>query len=112
MRPHRTSMPLMHEAARFGPARTRRSALWMLVLLLGVVTSIASPSSWAARKDDRVAIIAHPSVPVDSLEIVDLQRIYLSKRTRWPDDTRIVATMLKEGQVHRSFVEDVLEQRF
>ncbi|MCA9757969.1 MAG: hypothetical protein KDA27_19410 [Candidatus Eisenbacteria bacterium] len=85
------------------------AALWLLVALLSIAP-IHQTDARAARKETRVAIIANPSVSVDSLEVVDLQRIYLSKRTRWPDDTRIVATMLKGGSIHKSFVEDILER--
>lgn len=80
------------------------------ILLLAVALLLGAGLGSTGEAAEKVAIVVNESVPLDTLEVVELQRIYLSKRTRWPDDTRIVAAMLREGPVHRTFVEDVLDR--
>lgn len=83
------------------------------ILGLGPIAERDSVTLFApgqAAAAERILVVANTSVPIDTLEVVELQRIYLSKRTRWPDDTRVVATMLKDGPVHRTFVEQILDR--
>jgi ABC-type phosphate transport system substrate-binding protein len=82
----------------------------LLLFAIAITAALTPGASSAAKPAERIVVVANESVRVDTLEVVELQRIYLSKRTRWPDDTRIVATMLKDGPVHRSFVEDILDR--
>mgnify|MGYP001824419040 CR=1 FL=1 len=68
-----------------------------------------------ARAVGEVVVVANTEVTEDVIERKDLQRIYLGKKTTWPDKTSIVPVMLKTGPVHTEFVEDVVgrsEHRF
>jgi ABC-type phosphate transport system substrate-binding protein len=55
-------------------------------------------------------VIANPSVEVDTLPLAQVARIYLLKRTTWPDGTRIVPVNRELGSPARSsFTRSVLK---
>jgi ABC-type phosphate transport system substrate-binding protein len=64
----------------------------------------------AVATADTGVIVVHPDVVVDDLDKATLRRIFLGKKSRWSDDTRIVPVTLKEGIVHQWFVEDLLDR--
>jgi ABC-type phosphate transport system substrate-binding protein len=59
-----------------------------------------------ARGDSRqsLAIVVNNSNPVDNLSFVELRRIFLGQRSRWPNGHRIVLVMLERGQPERETV--------
>ena len=75
------------------------------VLLLPLLLA-AVPAS--ADGHQRVKLIAHPDVPDVECSEKNAQRIYLGKKTRWEGGLRIVPVMLRDGDVHEAFVEELL----
>ena len=55
-------------------------------------------------------VIVNKSVSENVMDEDTLKRIYLGKKTTWGNGERIVPVMLKEGPVHREFVENVLNK--
>ena len=94
---------------------TRPSCRRLLVTVLLVLgLPLASPLE-PARAAGEIVVVANPDVPEEIILGRDLQRIYLGKRTTWPDKSSIVPVMLKSGPVHGEFVEDLVgrsEHRF
>ena len=83
-------------------------------LLSGVVVLLSPGMSGTAAAEELV-VIANPGVSLESIATKDLQRIYLGKKTLWPDGSSIVTVMPKDGTVHDRFIEDYLDrsvQRF
>ena len=92
----------------------KRIRLIVLLVLLGSAVPVTSPLG-PARAAGEVVVVVNAAVAADAIERKDLQRIYLGKKTSWPDKTSIVPVMLKSGPVHAEFVEDVVgrsEHRF
>ena len=86
----------------------RQAFRWLVSILLLV-------SSWpmialADRADTSILIIANPDVPAEEIDVDDLERIYLGKRTRWQDDSTVVPAMLKSGDLHEAFVKTYLDR--
>lgn len=87
---------------------------YLLFALCGLGLAGVSPLV-PARAAGEVVVVANPDVGEDAIVGRDLQRIYLGKRTTWPDRTSIVPVMLKSGPVHGEFIEDLVgrsESRF
>lgn len=78
------------------------------IALLLCGTLLASPA--LAGDPDGVRLIAHPGVPDLSCSEDDAQRIFLGKKTSWGDGLRIVPVMLKDGETHEIFVEEILDR--
>ncbi len=79
------------------------SRLAQTVVILLLMTLLAGNVGAAVR------IIVHTNVPTEELENETIERIYLGKLTRWPDDVKIIPVMLKEGDTHETFIVEVLE---
>ena len=72
-----------------------RSLPYVSVLILVVVS---------ARADTAVAVIAHPSVPVDALKKSELLDFYLFDIVKWPDQQPVVVLDLKpKGETRDAF---------
>ncbi len=56
----------------------------------------------------QVKVIVHMDVTTDAIENDALERIYLGKLSRWPDNSKIIPVMLKQGDTHETFVSDLL----
>ena len=61
----------------------------LVTALLVLALPLASPLE-PARAAGEVLVVANADVPEDAIEGRDLQRIYLGKRTTWPDKSSIV----------------------
>ena len=64
------------------------SALW-----IGLCASASAQQqdglNWNQDQDEPIAVIAHPDVPVEYLEFVDLRSILLGNQRFWPGGERI-----------------------
>ena len=78
--------------------------LALSLVLLWPASILSDPS------DPAILIIAHNSVTSDEIKAIDLERIYLGKRTRWQDDSTVVPAMLKGGDLHEEFVMTYLDR--
>jgi hypothetical protein len=76
--------------------------------LLLMLILAAAPSAADSHPD--VKLIAHPDVPDVACSEKNAQRIFLGKKTRWEGGLRVVPVMLRDGDVHEIFVEDLLDR--
>ena len=53
----------------------------------------------AASAED--VLVAHPSVPVESLDQVTLRDVFLGRRTTWPNGQRVVVVMMRDGPANQ-----------
>lgn len=83
----------------------KRSAVGVLLLWLAF-----APATATADDLPNVKLIVNPDVPDLSCSEETAQRIYLGKKTRWEGGLNIVPVMLKDGDVHEAFVEELLDR--
>ncbi len=57
-----------------------------------------------------VALIANNSVSEGSLDRQMVQKIFLGKKSRWSDKTKIVPAMLKSGSTRDTFLNDYVKK--
>ena len=76
--------------------------------LLLMLVLAAAPS--AADNHPNVKLIAHPDVPDIACSEKNALRIFLGKKTRWEGGMRVVPVMLRDGDVHEEFVEELLDR--
>ncbi len=66
-------------------------------------------SHFALAAEPVIAIIAHPSVPVNHLSIDEVKHIYLLKKQQWIDETSIVVINRLSGSgIRHRFEQEVL----
>lgn len=75
------------------------SWLFLLLLILFCRTGV-----WA---NDLIAI-ANTTVPVTSIKKSEIADIYLGEKTKWSDNSKIYVVMLKSGDTHEKFVQDIV----
>lgn len=62
-----------------------------------------------AQASDRIFIIANHNVPVTTMDVEELNRIFMLKRQIWPDGTPVIAVNREAGsEARRRFSEKVL----
>ena len=76
-------------------ARTSRRALFALAICL----VLAVWSAPATTQGEDIAVVVHPSVPVDNLTTAELRRILLGDREFWPSGDRV--TLLIRAPIAR-----------
>lgn len=76
------------------------------VLLIVLLLTMAAGASVA----DDLVLVAHPDVPVDTISVRELQRIYLGKSTRWAGGERIKPVLLDAGSTLAMFIADYLDR--
>jgi ABC-type phosphate transport system substrate-binding protein len=81
-----------------------------IVFILLAVVGMALPSPCAASTEEAVVIIANKNVPASSLSIEDVKNIFLSKKTRWRDGSKIEFVTLKGCVAHDVFLKSYLEK--
>lgn len=81
-------------------------SLAVLLLLCGASASVAD----AATAPETFVLVAHPDVPRESLDKKTVSRIFLGKKTRWDGGLPVVPVVLREGDLHESFVEAMLDR--
>jgi len=57
-----------------------------------------------------VYLVGHANAPDKSLETETVERIFLGKKSRWSDGSKIVPVMLKAGVVHAAFIKKILDR--
>jgi len=55
------------------------------------------------------AVIVHPDNPTPTLTAKDVKMIYLGEKTTWPDGQTIKIAALKNGEVHKEFLKDMVK---
>ena len=69
-----------------------------------LITALLILSVTVAGAGPEVAVIAHPSVPVDALKRSELLDFYLFDIVKWPDDQPVVVLDLKpKGKIRDTF---------
>ena len=69
-----------------------------------IATLLMMLSLAAAEARTEVAVIAHPSVPVDALKKSELLDFYLFDKVKWPDQQPVVVLDLKpKGETRDTF---------
>ncbi len=76
---------------------------FLLTLFMAVGPAIAD-------EDHPVKLIVHPDVPDNVCSEKSAERIYLGKKMRWQGGVTIVPVMLRDGDVHKVFVEGLLDR--
>jgi ABC-type phosphate transport system substrate-binding protein len=79
-------------------------SLAVLLLLCGAAASAADAAT------EPFVLVAHPDVPRESLDKKTVSRIFLGKKTRWDGGLPVVPVVLREGDLHESFVEAMLDR--
>ncbi|MBT3232249.1 MAG: hypothetical protein HN356_05480 [Calditrichaeota bacterium] len=57
-----------------------------------------------------VILIANKDVEAKSFDEQTLHRIYHGKKKQWGDRNKIVPVMLKSGETHETFIEEILKE--
>ena len=55
-------------------------------------------------------VLASTNISIENLSIKDLRNIYLGKKTKLDDGTRIKAVMMQGGEVHELFINTFLKR--
>lgn len=76
-----------------------------IIILLALFTICASTLSFA----EDYAVIVHPSNPIRSITAKDLKKIFLGEKTAWPDGQQIKMAVFKTGDLHKTFLQDVIK---
>jgi ABC-type phosphate transport system substrate-binding protein len=86
----------------------------VLVILAAVLFLFQVPPKHAAgavpllpmqrKSSQTLAIIVNRSNPVDNLSLAELRKIFLGRRSHWPNGRRIAMVMLEPGQPERETV--------
>lgn len=75
----------------------------LIALLLILIHSVAFA-------EDTFTIITHPDVNEGLIDQDALKKIYLGKKSRWSDGTKIQPATLKQGSAHSSFLTTVVNK--
>lgn len=75
-------------------------------IIFCVVLTLASIGQACAN----VIIIAHPSVPVDTIRRMHLKEIFLGKRTKWRNNSAIRCALAENSESHKKFLKAYLHQ--
>ena len=76
-----------------------------IIILLALFSICASILSFA--KD--YAVIVHSSNPIRSITAKDLKKIFLGEKTTWPDGQQIKMAVFKTGDLHKTFLQDIVK---
>lgn len=68
------------------------------------VKALPTPASGRLPVDRSLAIVVHPSNPVENLTMAELRRIFLGEEGHWPDGRRITLVMMEVGEPERKAV--------
>lgn len=61
-----------------------------------------------AQEESAVRIIVNKANIIPSVNMDILKKIFLGKRAMWPDDKPIILVAMKEGDIHKKFLELVV----
>ena len=75
------------------------------IILFAVILLCASTLGFAKS----YAVIVHPDNPAQTLTAKELKMIFLGERTTWPDGQPLKVAALKNGEVHKEFLRDMVK---
>jgi ABC-type phosphate transport system substrate-binding protein len=75
------------------------------IILLAVFFVCASTLGFAKS----YAVIVHPDNPTPTLTAKDLKMIFLGEKSTWPDGQALKVAVLKNGEVHKEFMKDIVK---
>ena len=89
--------------------------LWAKVLVLGMLTSAAVAAPTPSRAEG-MAVIVHPSTPINNLSFEEMRRVFLGERQYWNADLPVVlivrAPVAPERQVVLDKIYRMTESQF
>lgn len=81
----------------------------MLSLGRVIVLMAAFGAAWSPLPAHAVDVIAHPSVSISRLSLVNAKAIFSMRQTRWPDGRRAWVFVLPDAHpVHSAFSKEIL----
>jgi len=81
----------------------KRSLLAVVAVVLGAVAApISQSASQSAGTAESLAIVVHPSNPVEDLTLAELQRIFMFDIQTWPHGRKITVVLRERGQPERA----------
>jgi len=80
----------------------RRFALGSFALLACLAVAVS------AQTDD-ILLIVHPDVALEELAQETVSEIYMGTRTKWDDGLTIRVAMLKTGDIHERFCQEIVK---
>jgi ABC-type phosphate transport system substrate-binding protein len=75
------------------------------IILVAVFLLCASTLGFAKS----YAVIVHPDNPTQTLTAKELKMVFLGERNTWPDGQQIKVAALKNGEVHKEFLGDIVK---
>jgi phosphate transport system substrate-binding protein len=80
------------------------------ILMFGSATPVTGvkaspvPAPGHLSPERTLAIVVHPSNPVENLTMAELRRVFLGEEGHWPDGQRITLVMMEVGEPERKAV--------
>ena len=75
-----------------------------MVICLLFMIAFSSGTIWAD-----ILIIAHKDVPETTLSQKDMQEIFLGKRVKWKDNSKIHPATVKDPELHKAFLKQYVK---
>ena len=72
-----------------------------------VAVFLLCASTWGFAKN--YTVIVHPDNPTQTLTAKELKMIFLGERTTWPDGQPLKVAALKNGELHKEFLGDMVK---
>lgn len=100
-------MPTINQASRrSGVSRVLFVAALIAIELIGGIALAETP---ARAQDQGFEVVAHPSVSEPDVSYQSLRQIFLKRKTRWDDGSRVLPVDQEvEREVRSQFSEDIL----
>jgi|KBSSwiStaDraftv2_1062776.scaffolds.fasta_scaffold205051_2 hypothetical protein len=80
-------------------ATAHRLLLAVCLVVLGMTAPVTLQGAQGAQGSNDVAVVVHPSIPIDNLSLGELRRLVLGDRGFWPASVR-VSLMLRAPVAH------------
>ncbi len=87
---------------------------WVFLLGIAIVMGSATPLTGVKAlpvpkaghlpRERTLAIVVHPSNPIENLTMAELRRIFLGEEGHWPDGRRLTLVMMEVGEPERKAV--------
>lgn len=92
------------------PSIVRGTVRMAAVLLLLIAVAPPRPAAGQGPTAERggVAIVVHPSTPIEDLSLDQLRRIFLADQQFWPDGSRITLLVRAPAAYERKIVLDMI----
>lgn len=82
-----------------------RKWMWQAWVVLMLIAAGYYPAIAFAQE---VVLIGNKSIPENVLNSDDIKNIFLGRKTRWSNDTKIQFVILKRGDIHEKFLKDYI----